>query len=363
MRLAMKLAMKAQPFPNPRVGAVLVKGGRIIGGGWHRGPGLPHAEMEAIADAKRRTGNPHAARDAALYVTLEPCVHTAKRTPPCTEAIIREGVAKVVYAMGDPNPLVCGKGAEALRKAGVAVEGPTDSKAAASINRRYFAAITRKPLVTIKMAMSADGKSATRTGDSRWISCPESRAMVHRMRAEYGAVMVGAGTIEADDPELTAHGAGRDPCRIIIDGRLSVSPDAKVFRRRDGKAIVAVSQRADRAKALALARRGVRVLVCGKDRVGLRALMPALAALGIRRILIEGGGELNAEALDEGIVDRLLVFVAPKIIGGRAAKPVVGGKGAPAMKDALALSPPKVRRVGADVLLEFKVLRRSVPSR
>ncbi|MCI0503963.1 bifunctional diaminohydroxyphosphoribosylaminopyrimidine deaminase/5-amino-6-(5-phosphoribosylamino)uracil reductase RibD [Candidatus Micrarchaeota archaeon] len=357
MKQAFRLARKANPYPNPRVGAVLVKGGEIIGAGFHKAPGKPHAEIEAIRDAKHRTKNPHAARGATLYVTLEPCSHTAKRTPPCTKAIIREGIAEVAFAMKDPNPLVCGAGAKELAGAGVRVRGPTDTEAAGALNRRYMAAITKRPLVAIKMAMSADGKTATRTGDSRWISCPESRALVHRMRAEYDAVMVGAGTIETDDPELTTHGKGRDPCRIIIDGRLRIGTGAGAVRNRDGKTIVVISENADRAKALAIQRCGARVLVCGRDDVDLKKLMVALSALGIRKILIEGGSGLNAKALEAGIVDRLFLFIAPKIIGGRGAKPVVGGIGIESMKDAIMLDGMTVRRVGRDVLLEARLSR------
>jgi diaminohydroxyphosphoribosylaminopyrimidine deaminase/5-amino-6-(5-phosphoribosylamino)uracil reductase len=350
MRIALKLAGRADPFPNPRVGAVLAKGGQIIGTGFHKAPGMRHAEIEAIEDAKRRTKDPHAARGATLYVTLEPCSHTAKRTPPCTDAIIRGGIAKVVYAMKDPNPLV--SGAKALGRAGLEVEGPTDAKAAARLNRRYIAAIFRKPFVAIKMAMSADGKTATRTGESKWISSEKSRAMVHRMRAEYGAVMAGAGTIAADDPELTAHGKGQDPYRIVIDGSLSISLKAKVLQKRDGKTIIVASEMAEKAKALAIERKGARVLICGGKEVDLRKLLFALRALGMKKVLIEGGSGLNAKALDAGIVDRLLLFIAPKIIGGKMANGVIGGKGAALMRQALPLKGMKIKKIGPDFLLE-----------
>jgi diaminohydroxyphosphoribosylaminopyrimidine deaminase / 5-amino-6-(5-phosphoribosylamino)uracil reductase len=355
MRHAFRLAKKASPHPNPRVGAVLVRSGKIIGSGWHKAAGKPHAEVEAIEDAKRRNGNPHAARGATLYVTLEPCSHTAKRTPPCTRAIIREGIAKVVYAMNDPNPLAGGAGAKELALAGINVAGPTNPKDAAAINRRYIGLISKKPFAAIKMAMSADGKTATRTGDSRWISGPESRALVHRMRGDFDAVMVGAGTVEKDDPELTTHGLGRNPYRIIIDGRLHIGIDSRVVRNRDGLTIVVACEKAERAKALAIQRNGARVLVCGRDSVDLKKLMIALGAMGIKRILIEGGSELNALAMKAGIVDRLYLFIAPKIIGGRGAKPVIGGFGIGRMENAVALSKPRVRKIGKDVLLEYEI--------
>ncbi len=358
MRLAIRLAKKADPYPNPRVGAVLVKGGKVIGSGYHRAPGKAHAEIEAIEDAKSKTGNPHAASGATLYVTLEPCSHAAKRTPPCTDAIIREGIAEVVYAMRDPNPLV--RGADALSRAGVLVRGPANPKEAAAINSRYIALISKKPFVAIKMAMSADGKTATRTGDSKWISSPESRAFVHRMRAGFDAVMVGARTVGIDDPELTSHGKGRDPIRIIIDGRLRISPDSKVARRNDGKTLVVVSEKADRARALAIQKSGAHVFVCGKDDVDLGRLVIALNAMGIRKILIEGGSELNASAIKAGIVDRLYLFVAPKIIGGRGARGVVGGVGAAYVKDAAVLKSMKVKKIGPDILIEADVIRKGV---
>ncbi|MFH0884953.1 MAG: bifunctional diaminohydroxyphosphoribosylaminopyrimidine deaminase/5-amino-6-(5-phosphoribosylamino)uracil reductase RibD [Candidatus Micrarchaeota archaeon] len=356
MRQAFRLAKKANPYPNPRVGAVLVKNGKVIGEGFHRAPGKPHAEIEAIEDAKRRAGTPHAARGATLYVTLEPCSHSAKRTPPCTKAIIREGISKVVYAMKDMNPLV--SGAKELSRAGIKVVGPTGGNAAKALNRDYIALIGKKPFAAIKMAMSADGKTATRSGDSKWISCPKSRAYVHWLRTEYGAVMVGAGTIETDNPELTAHGKGRDPYRIIIDRRLSIEPRTKVLRNKDGKTIVVTVEKADQAKALAIQRAGARVLVCGRDAVDLGMLMTALNAMGIRKILIEGGSELNADAIEAGIVDMLYLFIAPKIVGGRESKGVFGGIGISSIGDAIKLDKMKIRKIGVDFLLEADIIRK-----
>jgi diaminohydroxyphosphoribosylaminopyrimidine deaminase / 5-amino-6-(5-phosphoribosylamino)uracil reductase len=353
MRLAMRLAKKADPYPNPRVGAVLVKGGKAVGWGFHKAPGLPHAEIEAINDAKRRSFDPHAPKGATLYVTLEPCSHTAKRTPPCTDAIAREGIAKVVYAMRDPNPLV--SGAKALMAAGIAVIGPTDRRAAERMNTRYMRNISEKPQVTIKMAMSADGKTATRTGDSRWISGTESRSLAHRMRAESDAIIVGAGTVKADNPELTSHGAGRNPYRVVVDGRLSIPMRSKILHNRDGRTIVATTSRAPRARMRALGRTDASVIVCGRDRVDLKVLFAGLSAMGMKRILIEGGNELNAEALESGVVGRLCIFIAPKIIGGKGALPVVGGRGISRMAQALRLQDMKIRRIGRDYLLEAKI--------
>lgn len=352
MRRAFALAKKSDPFPNPKAGAVLVKGGKIIGEGWHRAAGRPHAEIEAIADAEKKAGR-GAAKGATLYVTLEPCSHTAKRTPPCTKAITAHGISRVIYAMGDPNPLV--SGAKAIKDAQVEVEGPADERAAMALNRRYVANLKRKPFVAIKMAMSADGKTATRTGDSKWISCGESRRRVHRMRAEFDAAMVGAGTVRKDDPELTSHGRGRDPYRVIVDGRLSIPRSAKVLRMRDGKTIIAASDGAPKAKEKKI--RNALVLRCGKGRVDMRLLVQALSAMGVKRILIEGGAELNAEALGAGIVDEVYLFVAPKVVGGGGAKGVVGGEGAAKIADALPLKLKKTEKSGNDLLMTYRVIR------
>ncbi|MBD3210615.1 bifunctional diaminohydroxyphosphoribosylaminopyrimidine deaminase/5-amino-6-(5-phosphoribosylamino)uracil reductase RibD [Candidatus Micrarchaeota archaeon] len=347
MGLALKLAKKAQPFPNPRVGAVIVKNGKIIGKGYHRRPGTPHAEIVAL----QRAGNN--AEGSTLYVTLEPCSHSGKRTPPCTRSIIEKGVKKVVFAMKDPNPMVNGE--EELKKAGVEVAGPSKEKDARKINSRYLEHINRKPFVAIKMAMSADGRTATRTGDSKWISGKESRKEAHRMRSEFDAVMVGAGTVNSDDPKLTARIKGKkDPWRVIVDGDFCISADAKVLKNKDRKTIVATTGRAAKRK-VEIIRKLAHVFVLGKNRVGMKELVQSLGAMGIKKILIEGGSELNASALEDGIVDRLYLFVAPKIIGGRNAKGVVGGKGIQRMSDAIRLKNLKTKKCGEDILLEFDI--------
>ncbi|MDD5171583.1 MAG: bifunctional diaminohydroxyphosphoribosylaminopyrimidine deaminase/5-amino-6-(5-phosphoribosylamino)uracil reductase RibD [Candidatus ainarchaeum sp.] len=356
MKLAFRLAKKTDPFPNPRVGAVLVKDGQIIGTGYHRKAGMPHAEIEAIKDAKKKSRRQNAAKGAALYVTLEPCSHTMKRTPPCTKEIVANGIRRVVYAMKDPNPLV--SGASELRDAGIVVIGATDEKEARKINRRYLANISKKPFVVIKMAMSADGKTATRTGDSKWISGKEARGYVHRMRASFDAVMVGANTVVKDDPELTSHNKKScDPYRIIVDGRLRLPLNARILRNQDGKTIIVTSGKAPEDK-IKKVKRKADVFVSEGDGVDLSKLITALGAMGMKRILIEGGSELNARALEAGIVDKICIFMAPKIIGGRDAKPVIGGLGIARMKDALALYDTKTKKLGRDILLEFSVRRR-----
>lgn len=351
MERALKLARKANPFPNPRVGAVLVKGNRIIGEGHHRKAGMPHAEVEAIEDAKRKTCDTHAAEGATLYVTLEPCSHKNKRTPPCTDAIIASGIRKVVFAMKDPNPLVSGE--KKLRRS-IEVSGPTDEKKAAAINKEYVRNVSEKPFVAIKMAMSADGRTATRTGDSKWITGKEARQYVQRMRGQFDAVMVGAGTVKADNPRLTARVKGApDPYRVILDSDLCIPLNSEVLKNRDGKTIIATTEKAPENR-LARMRNA---FVCGKKMVDLKRLVLGLGAMGIRKILIEGGSEINASAMEADIVDKLYIFVAPKIIGGRNAKGVIGGTGIGKMKDAKKLKNMKVRRFGEDLLLEFDVQR------
>jgi len=349
-RLTLKLAKRANPFPNPRVGAVLVKDNKIIGEGYHKKPGMPHAEIEAIKDAKRRTGNPQAAKGATLYVTLEPCSHKNKRTPPCTDAIISSGIVKVVFATKDPNPLV--SGAKALRKAGIKVVGPVAGRKAAAINRRYIKNISTKPFIAIKMAMSADGRTATRTGDSKWITGKKARQYVHRLRGQFDAVMVGANTIKIDNPRLTARTKGfSNPYRIILDSDLCIPLDSKVLKNKDGKTIIATTEKAPRKKLA----RYTNAIVCGKEKVDLLRLVQGLSAMGMKKILIEGGSELNASAVNAGIVNKLYLFVAPKIIGGRDAKGVIGGEGIGKMKDAMMLKNTKTRKFGDDLLLEFDV--------
>ncbi|MFN7991455.1 MAG: bifunctional diaminohydroxyphosphoribosylaminopyrimidine deaminase/5-amino-6-(5-phosphoribosylamino)uracil reductase RibD [Candidatus Micrarchaeia archaeon] len=357
MKLALALAKKADPAPNPRVGAVLVKSGKIIGTGYHKKAGMPHAEIEAINDAIRKGGGPDAVRGATIYVTLEPCSHRLKRTPPCTDSIIGYGIRKVVYAMDDPNPMVSGK--TVLLEAGIEVEGPVAPKEASALGKEYISAMSRKPLVMIKMAMSADGKTATRSGDSKWISCPEERGLVARLRTEYDAVMVGAGTVTADDPKLTSRiRGGRDPVRIIIDGNLSIPPGSRVLHNPDGRTIVVACEKApeSRIRKIATATEA-HVMVCGKDSVDFKSLLDALRGMGIRKILIEGGSELNAKAMEAGIVDKIMLIIAPKIIGGRDALGVIGGTGIGRMRDAIMLKNMKTKKIGTDLILEFDVSR------
>jgi diaminohydroxyphosphoribosylaminopyrimidine deaminase/5-amino-6-(5-phosphoribosylamino)uracil reductase len=348
MELALSLAKKANPYPNPRVGAVLVKGKKVIGRGYHRKAGAPHAEADAISDAEK---NGAEVKGATLYVSLEPCSHHSKRTPPCTELIIEKKIKKVIYGMKDPNPLV--SSTKVLQKAGIIVKGPVAEEKGREINRRYLENISKKPFVAIKMAMSADGKSATKTGDSKWISCAKSREFVAKLRAEYDAVMVGAGTVIEDNPRLTARIQGAiDPIRVIVDGKLKIPLNSKVVQNGT---IIAITKQASSKKINAIKAAGADVFVCGKDNVDLKALIHSLGAIGIKKILIEGGAELNAGALESGIVDKFYIFIAPKIIGGVDAPGIIGGIGINNMKKARKVRDMRAKMIGTDILIEFEI--------
>ncbi|MBI5227384.1 bifunctional diaminohydroxyphosphoribosylaminopyrimidine deaminase/5-amino-6-(5-phosphoribosylamino)uracil reductase RibD [Candidatus Micrarchaeota archaeon] len=352
MKIAFGLAKKADPHPNPKVGAVLVKNGKIIGVGYHKKPGLPHAEIEAINDAKNKR---HMVKGAILYVTLEPCSHLLKRTPPCTNTIIDNKIGSVIYAMKDPNPLV-GAG-DAFRRSGIRIIGPTDQEQGERLNKKYIGKVARKPFVIIKMAMSADGKTATRTGDAKWISSPQSLLQTHKMRSNFDAIMVGAGTVIRDSPRLTARiKNGRNPYRIIVDGRLSIPLKSKVLIYKDNKTVILVSGNAPKNKIKKITKRKKgHVVVCGKGEVDLKKAMKILSAVGIRSVMIEGGSELNASAIKAKIVDRIILFVAPKIIGGKDAKPVIGGLGIAKMSQSISLTNMKYKKIGSDLMVQFDI--------
>ncbi len=348
MNLAFKLAKKAKPYPNPKVGAVLVRNEKIIGTGYHKGPGSPHAEIIAIENAK---ANGEEISGSILYVTLEPCSHTLKRTPPCTQAIISSGIKKVVFAMKDPNPLV--NGTSELKKAGIEVVGPVNQQEGIELNKRYLKQISKKPTVILKMAMSADGKTATKTGDSKWITNEKSRTIVHKMRGEYDGVMVGAGTVIADNPELTVRLVpGKNPYRIIIDGKLRIPLDSKVITNPDKKTIVITTSKPP-PELLEEFRKKTQVWICGEDEVDLQKLIIALQAMGMKKIMIEGGSELAASALNAGVVDQFYFFIAPKIIGGIGAKSVIGGGGIEKMSEAIPLKNMKIKKIDGNILLYF----------
>ena len=342
--------------PNPVVGAVIVKDGRIIGEGYHRRCGEPHAERNAIASLKE------SAAGASLYVTLEPCCHYG-RTPPCTEAILEQGIARVVIGSRDPNPEVAGKGAAILRKAGIRVEEDFMREECDRLNSIFFHYITKKtPYVVMKYAMTADGKIATRTGASKWITGDAARAKVQKLRHRCMGIMAGIGTVLADDPMLNVRiEGGKSPIRIICDSDLRIPSDSQICRTvKEFPTIVAcaAARLKDREEEiLRLERLGIQVVQTfgGESAVDLKELMGILGNQGIDSILLEGGGTLNDSALQAGIVSEIQAFVAPKIFGGNEAKTPVAGRGVNFPDEAVPLTLEKISQVGEDLLLEYKV--------
>ncbi|HTF57536.1 MAG TPA: bifunctional diaminohydroxyphosphoribosylaminopyrimidine deaminase/5-amino-6-(5-phosphoribosylamino)uracil reductase RibD [Planctomycetota bacterium] len=328
--------------PNPMVGAVVVRGGRAVAEGWHRRFGSPHAEVDALDKAGSR------AKGATLYVNLEPCSHFGK-TPPCTGRILAAGVREVIAAVRDPNPAVDGRGFSLLRRRGVKVRtGPLEEEAI-RLNRGFFKAHRRGlPYVGAKWAMTLDGKIATRTGDSRWVSGEKSRAWLREARDEFQAILVGANTALRDDPRL--RGGKRHPIRIILDSNARLPLEAQVVRTaKEQRTIVVVTESAPPAKVRKLERAGVQIVRL--EAPDLRILFEELARSGIHSILVEGGGEVHASLFEAGLADEVIVFVAPKIIGGRDAVSPVEGEGLAKMADALGLTGLAVERRGEDILI------------
>jgi diaminohydroxyphosphoribosylaminopyrimidine deaminase/5-amino-6-(5-phosphoribosylamino)uracil reductase len=345
MRRALELAAQGgvRVMPNPRVGAVVVRGGRIVGEGAHRVFGGPHAEVLAL-----RAAGPKA-KGATMYVTLEPCSPHPKKTPPCSALLASSGLARLVVALRDPNPLVDGKGIAAVRRAGIRVDVGCLAAEARRGNAPFVKFHTRGlPYVVAKWAMTLDGKIATRTGDSRWVSNERSRAWLQRFRDTFQAILVGSGTVLRDDPIL--RGARTRPARIVLDTNASTPPGSKVVRTaREQETILAVAPGAPEKRLAALRRLGVRILEL--DVRDLRLVFEALAGEGLQRILVEGGGEVHASVLEAGVADEACVFVAPKLVGGRGAKTPVEGEGFDRMAQALALRDLSVERIGDDLLI------------
>lgn len=356
MRAALAQARRAsgRTFPNPAVGAVVFRGDRILGRGYTRPPGGPHAEIVALERAAKAHGR-RALRGATIAVTLEPCRHTG-RTPPCTDALIEVGIARVVIGHLDPHPDAAG-GVRALRRAGIAVEVGVLEDACRVQHRGFLSMVLRgRPFVTLKLASSLDGRIATARGESRWISSPASRDYVHRLRAETDAVLTGSGTALADDPALTARRGARvvqRPVRVLIDSRLRVPPRAKLFARDGASRFVLCAADAPASRRRAIAATGAHVLPIRARRgnVPLREALEALAAAGLGTILVEGGGGLAAALLAEGLVDELLWFAAPKLLGGDA-RAAVAALGVAKLAAAPSFDITRVRRFGPDLLLE-----------
>ncbi len=352
MRRALSLARRGRGkvSPNPMVGCVIVKDGKIIGEGFHGRFGGPHAEVAALAQAGTR------ARGSTLYATLEPCDHFGK-TPPCTGSIISAGVARVVAAMLDPNPRVRGRGLSRLRRNSLHVSlGPMGAEAR-SLNAAYVRSWKeQKGRVIAKAAMTLDGKIATRTGDSKWITSDAARILGYRTRSSVDAVLVGRNTVQQDNPALTAHGFGPNPVRVVIDPALRTSIKRAVFNSEAVTILVHCSKRPSR-KLDDARRKGVLPVYLSRKggTIPFRAIIRKLRAFGIRRILIEGGGETLSAAFAAGVVTEVMFFVAPRILGGRRAKTPVEGPGVDALAAATRLTGMRARQVGQDILLTAKV--------
>ena len=358
MRRALALAERGRGLtsPNPMVGAVVVHEGEVVGEGFHARAGEPHAEVVALADAGTR------ARGATLYVTLEPCNHQG-RTPPCAPAVLASGIARVVAAIADPNPFVAGGGVALLRSAGVPAETGLLAPEAAAQNRAFLTAMReRRPHVTLKAGMTADGKIADIHGSARWITGEAARAEAHRQRSESDAIVVGVTTVLRDDPALTVRlGAPwpREPYRVVLDTSARTPVTAQVITAATpARALIAVGETAPRSRVAALEAAGATVLVCATrdGRIAVEALLAGLFARDVRAVLLEGGGEVHAAFLDAGVVDRVTLFVAPMLLGGRDAPTVVGGVGRE-LKSAIRLDELTARPVGSDLLLEADVAR------
>lgn len=353
MRMALRLAEKAagRTSPNPMVGAVVVKNGRVISRGWHKKAGEPHAE--AIALAKAGTD----AKGATLYVTLEPCSHRNKRTPPCSPLVIRSGVRRVVIAMIDPNPKVSGGGIRAIGQAGIEVVTGVLEAEAMHLNEAFIKHVTRKvPFVTLKIAQTLDGRIATAKGESKWITGEREREEGRRLRDRNDAILVGINTILKDDPALTTRiPNGRDPIRVIVDSRLRIPLRAKVLTQRStAKTVVATLASAPRKKVSQVGATGAEVLVVKSEngRVSLRDLMRKLGRMGIISVLIEGGAEINASALKAGLVDKIIAIIAPTLMTGRDSLCAIGGNSPARLNQAIGITRFTTRCIDRDLIVE-----------
>ena len=355
MRLALELAANAtgRTSPNPLVGAVVVKDNRVVGCGWHRKAGTPHAEVHALNQAGEL------ARGAEVYVTLEPCSHYGK-TPPCAKALIEAGVKKVYAALLDPNPKVAGRGFKMLEDAGIEVAYGFLEDEARRQNEVFLKWIEQnKPFIAMKAAMTLDGKIATVSGQSKWITNEKSRRYGYKLRDIYDGIMVGINTVKEDNPSLTARiEGGQNPVRIVLDSSLDIDLAANVITDKQAKTIIATTGRAERAKITALEKLGIQVLIVDKDaegRVDIVKLMDMLGQQNICSILAEGGGSVHGSLIENHLVDRVYFFIAPKIIGGANAKNPVMGSGISALNEAVELAETEVLQLDGDILITGRV--------
>jgi len=354
IEMAYGLAEKARGWasPNPYVGAVVVRGGTIIGHGFHEKPGRPHAEAIALDRAGRR------AKGSTLYVTLEPCVHWG-RTPPCAEAIIRAAPKRVVVSSLDPNPIVYQKGVQRLRAAGIDVSVGLRGEKNSALNESYIKFITRGvPFVTLKAAISLDGRLATRTGDSRWISSPETRNYIHLLRGECDAIMAGIGTILKDDPRLTVRHPqwlGKKIVRVILDSALRLPLRSRVLTTQaEGKVLVFTTVSASSKKKADLERRGAEVIAVPGlwHRLDMTEVLARLGRLGIAHVLVEGGSRLLTAMIEDRLADNLFLTLSPRLIGGRGAPSVLEGEGVGQVKKAWRLGRSSTFPIGEDIIIQ-----------
>jgi len=354
MQMALDLAAKGQGFtsPNPLVGAVVVKDGQVVGCGYHKAAGLPHAEINAIKDAKEL------ARGADLYVSLEPCNHMG-RTPPCTRAIIEAGISRVFVAMLDPNPKVCGGGCRFLKEQGIIIKTGILEKAAQKQNEFFIKFVkTGHPFVILKWAATLDGQIATSSGNATWVTGPAARQVGHQIRHAVDAVLVGIGTVKADNPSLTTRldgKTGKDPIRVILDSRLSIAPDARLLSQKSNAiTMLAAGKNVNQQKKDALEKKGIKILTIPlvNGFLDFHALLDQLGRLEITSMLIEGGGQVNASALKAGIVDKVVCFYGPKIFGGNDGVPVCMGKGPDLMKDSIQVKNIQAQLIDNDIMVE-----------
>jgi diaminohydroxyphosphoribosylaminopyrimidine deaminase/5-amino-6-(5-phosphoribosylamino)uracil reductase len=342
------------------VGAVVVRHDTIVGQGFHLHPGLPHAEMLAL----RRAGVQ--ARGATLYVTLEPCCHLNKRTPPCVPEVLHSGVSRVVIAMRDPNPSVRGKGIAALRRSGLSVSVGIARREAEEVNKAYSHWIkAKRPYVTLKAGTTLDGQIATASGESRWITGRQSRREAHRLRGQSDAVLIGVGTVLSDNPSLTARTgkrfsklAPRQPLRVVVDSRLRIPLKSRILLQQNrAKSLVATTSLAPAARRAALERRGVETIMLPRTngRVSLPSLLEELGRRGITSLLLEGGSELNRAMLGAKLVDHVRLHMAPALLGGDDAKGLIGGDSPARLEQSLTLRHIQLRKVGNDIVVEGDV--------
>ncbi|RNC68617.1 MAG: bifunctional diaminohydroxyphosphoribosylaminopyrimidine deaminase/5-amino-6-(5-phosphoribosylamino)uracil reductase RibD [Desulfuromonadales bacterium] len=351
MRRALALARRGigKTSPNPAVGCVIVRDGAIVGEGWHHKAGTPHAEIHALAQAGER------ARSADVYVTLEPCSHFGK-TPPCADALVAAGVGRVFVGMVDPNPKVSGSGIAKLQAAGIPVESGVMEEECHRLNEPFLKHITTGlPFVILKSAMTMDGRTATASGDSRWITGVESRRYVHKLRSEVDSIMVGIGTVVTDDPQLTARlPRGRDPLRVVVDSTLRIPLDARLLHQKSTAATLVATVSDDAVRIGQLEAVGAEVVRC-RERVGrvdLGDLLLRLGKRGVQSVLVEGGRELAGEALRSGLIDKFIFYYAPKLLGGADGYGLFGGRSVDRMDDSFRLRTDRVRRFGGDIMIE-----------